>query len=76
MFTGEKKAFAQQFGFQLVHSSPYYAKANGQVEATNKILINMIRKIVVDKPKKWHEVLSEVLWAYRNSKNNTTGLTP
>ena len=25
---------------------------------------------------RWHGVLSEVLWAYRNSKNNATGLTP
>ena len=29
-----------------------------------------------DKPRRWHEVLSEVLWAYRNSKSNATSLTP
>ena len=59
MFTGEKmKAFTQQFGFRLVHSSPYYAQANGQVEATNKVLIDMIKKTVEDKPRRWHEVLS------------------
>ena len=53
MFTGEKiKAFAQQFGFWLVHSSPYYAKANGQVEATNKVLIDIIKKAIEDKPRK------------------------
>ena len=29
-----------------------------------------------DKPKRWHEVLFEVLWAYRNSKSNAISLTP
>ena len=36
----------------------------------------MIKKTVEDKPRKWHEILSEVLWAYRNSKSNATGLPP
>ncbi|XP_051136515.1 uncharacterized protein LOC127255165 [Andrographis paniculata] len=27
-------------------------------------------------PRKWHKVLSEVLWAYRNAKNTTTGFSP
>ena len=62
MFTREKiKAFAQQFGFWLIHSSPYYAQANGQAEATNKILIDMIKTAVEDKPRRWHEVLYEFL---------------
>ena len=77
MFTREKmKVFTQQFGFQLVHSSPYYAQANSQAEVINKILINMIKKTIEDKLKRWHEVLAEVLWANRNSKSNATSLTP
>ena len=77
MFIGKKmKAFTQQFGFQLVHSSPYYAQAIRQGEAIDKILIDMIKKIVEDKPRRWHEVLVKVLWVYRNSKNNATSLTP
>ena len=36
----------------------------------------MIKKIVEDKLRRWHEVLLEVLWTYRNSKSNATGLTP
>ena len=77
MFTGEKmRVFAQRFGFWLVHSSPYYTQVNGQAEATNKVLIDMIKKTIKDKPKQWHKVLFEVIWAYRNSKNNATGLAP
>ena len=37
-----------------------------QVEATNKILINMIKKNDEQKPHKWHEALSNVLWAWRD----------
>ena len=35
----------------------------------------MIKTAVEDKPRRWHEVLSEVLWAYKNYKNNATSLT-
>ena len=39
---------------------------------TNKVLIAMIKRIIDDQPRKWHEPLSEVLWVYRNSKNKAT----
>ncbi|XP_059629528.1 uncharacterized protein LOC132272387 [Cornus florida] len=57
-------------------SAPYYAQANGQVESSNKILIEIIEKMIKDKPRRWHETLFEALWAYRNSKRTGTGITP
>ena len=70
MFTGDKvKSFIQEYGIRLIHSSPYYAQANGQGEATNKVLIDMTKRTIDDQSRKWHKALSEVLWAYRNSKN-------
>ena len=36
----------------------------------------MIKRTIDDQPRKWHEALSEVLWAYRNLKNKAIGLTP
>ncbi|WJX95108.1 hypothetical protein P8452_76467 [Trifolium repens] len=45
VFTGRKMVeFAQQTGFKLLTSTPYYAQANGQVEAANKIIIGLIKK--------------------------------
>jgi hypothetical protein len=39
VFTGRKMVkFAEKIGFKLLTSTPYYAQANGQVEAANKIL--------------------------------------
>jgi hypothetical protein len=52
-------------GIKLLNSSPYYAQANGQVEASNKIMIKIIQKKINQKPKRWHSVLNEALWAYR-----------
>jgi hypothetical protein len=50
---------------KLLTSTLYYAQANGQVEAINKILINLIKKNIKDKPRNWHETFTQVFWAYR-----------
>jgi hypothetical protein len=52
-------------GIKLLNSSPYYAQGNGQAEASNKIMIQIIHKKIDQKPKRWHLVLNEALWAYR-----------
>jgi hypothetical protein len=46
---------------KLKNSSPYYAQANGQAEASNKVLIIIIKKRIEDNPRRWHEKLSEAL---------------
>ncbi|KAI5350352.1 hypothetical protein L3X38_003243 [Prunus dulcis] len=67
---------AEAFKFKLLQSTPYYAQANGQAESSNKVIINIIRKMLEKNPKQWHEKLSETLWAYRTSKREATGITP
>jgi hypothetical protein len=59
-------------GIKLFNSSPYYAQANGQAEASNKIMIKLIRKKIDQKPKRWHSVLNEALWAYRMAPHGAT----
>ena len=45
MFTSKEfEDFATSTGFKLINSSPYYAQDNGQVEASNQILIKIIKK--------------------------------
>jgi transposase InsO family protein len=61
----EFREFAESMGIKLFNSSPYYAQANGQAEASNKIMIKLIQKKIDQKPRRWHSVLSEALWAYR-----------
>ncbi|KAK2402498.1 protein NYNRIN [Trifolium repens] len=77
VFTGRKmQEFAQEIGFRLLTSTPYYAQANGQVEAANKIIINLIKKHIAQKPGNWHKTSDQVLWACRNSPKESTNTTP
>jgi transposase InsO family protein len=68
--------FAGSLKIKLLNSSPYYAQANGQAEASNKILIRLIKKKIEERPKRWHEVLSEALWAHRTAKHGAIKVTP
>jgi hypothetical protein len=68
--------FVNSYGIKLPNSSPYYAQANGQAESSNKTLVKLIKKKIEDNPKKWHEVLSEALWAHRISRHGATKVTP
>jgi hypothetical protein len=61
----EFKKFAADMGIKLIRSSPYYAQANRQAEASNQSLIKLIKRKIDEHPRHWHEVLSEALWAYR-----------
>ncbi|GKV43324.1 hypothetical protein SLEP1_g50628 [Rubroshorea leprosula] len=70
------KAFAKEMGFRLLNSTPHYAQANGQAEASNKVVINLLEKMVDDNPRRWHELLSETLWVYRTSQRSSTKMTP
>jgi hypothetical protein len=63
-------------GIKLLNSSPYYAQANGQAEASNKIMIKIIQKKIDQKPKRWHSVLNEALWAYRMALHGATKTSP
>ncbi|XP_072080955.1 uncharacterized protein [Arachis hypogaea] len=77
MFNGQLiKNFVASRNISMVTSTPYYAQANGQVEAANKILIGLIKKYIGNKPRTWHETLSQVLWAYRNLPRGSTGTSP
>jgi hypothetical protein len=61
---------------KLMNSSPYYAQANGQAKASNKVMIKIIKKRIKDNSRRWHEKLSDELWAHRTSRHGTTKVTP
>ncbi|XP_050150629.1 uncharacterized protein LOC126625633 [Malus sylvestris] len=59
----------------MIQSSHYYPQSNGQAESNNKILVNIIKRMVIDSPEMWHEKLGNTLWAYRTSKRAGIGTT-
>ena len=77
MFTsGEFGEFAIGMGIKVLNSSPYYAQANGQVEASNKGIIKLIKRKVDENLRRWHTSLSEALWSYRMACRGSTKVSP
>jgi hypothetical protein len=60
----------------MLNSSPYYAQANGQAKASNKVMIKIIKKRIKDNPRWWQEKLSEAMWAHRTSRHGALKVTP
>jgi hypothetical protein len=72
----EFRKFTAEVGIKLIRSSPYYAQANGQAEASNQSLIKLIKRKIDEYPRNWHEVLSEALWAHCISCHGATKTSP
>jgi hypothetical protein len=70
------REFTESMKIKLLNSSPYYAQVNGQAEVSNKLLIKIIKKRIKENPRRWHEKLSEALWAHRTSRHRATKVTP
>jgi transposase InsO family protein len=74
--SGQVRDFIESYKIRLLNSSSYYAQTNGQAESSNKTLIKLIEKKIDNNPRRWHEVLSEALWAHRISRHGATKVTP
>jgi transposase InsO family protein len=74
--SSQVREFIESYKIRLLNSSPYYAQANGQAKSSNKTLIKLIKKKIEDNSRRWHEVLSEALWAHRISRHGATKVTP
>lgn len=71
MFIGRKMVeFAPETRFKSLTSTPYYAQA-----MTNTIIIGLVKKHLGQKPKNWHKMLDQVLWACQNSPDESTNYT-
>jgi hypothetical protein len=72
----EFRDFVESMGIKLLNSSPCYAQANGQAEASNKIMIKIIQKKIAQKPKRLHSLLNEALWDYGMAPHGATQTSP
>lgn len=57
-------------------STPYYPQCNGQAESTNKVLLNVLRKVVNQQQNDWDVQRQTMVWAFRTAYKVTTGHTP
>jgi hypothetical protein len=58
------------------NSTPYYSQANGQVEAINKFLITMLRRMIGIHKMSWHTMLFSALCAYQTFVKSSIEFTP
>ncbi|XP_027769580.1 uncharacterized protein LOC114075289 [Solanum pennellii] len=63
--------------FKIIHrrSTAYRPQMNGAVEAANKNIKKILRKMI-DKQRGWHEMLPYALLGYRTMVRTSTGATP
>ena len=63
-------------GTLLKFSTAYHPQTDGQTEAVNKSLGNLLRCLMGDSPGNWDLVLPQAEFAYNNSTNRSTGMSP
>ena len=74
----DSKAFrtiCSDLGIKNRYSTPAYPQSNGQVEATNKTILNRLKKRLDGAKGRWVEEFPNVLWAYRTTPKRSTGET-
>ncbi|XP_024016289.1 uncharacterized protein LOC112089766 [Eutrema salsugineum] len=57
-------------------STPRYPQGNGQAEATNKTILDGIKKRLEAKKGTWVDELDGVLWSHRTTPRRSTGQSP
>eukprot|EP00253_Pinus_taeda_P025538 PITA_25538 len=68
--------FCNKYHITLGHSTAYYPQGNGLAKSSNKILINIIKKLLEENKKNWHKNLTNALWADRLSTKKSIGMSP
>ncbi|KAL6323628.1 hypothetical protein AAG906_039224 [Vitis piasezkii] len=74
-FRAEVDTLLQEYSIRHHRSSAYRPQTNGAVEAANKNIKRILRKMV-ETSRDWSEKLPFALWAYRTSFRTSTGATP
>ncbi|XP_070010893.1 uncharacterized protein [Nicotiana sylvestris] len=69
------KEVCKQFKIMHRNSTPYRPKANGAIEASNKNIKKILRKMVQGS-RQWHEKLPFTLLGYRTTVRTSVGATP
>lgn len=71
----EFEKYCKQLNIQLVHSTPYFPRMNGEVERQNRSLKKNLM-ISFNTGKKWKEELRKFLLMHRSTPHSVTNVTP
>lgn len=70
------KDFCSSYGIKLTFFLPRYPQANGQAEASNKAILDSLKKRLESAKGWWLEVFPEILWAFRTTMRTSTQQSP
>ncbi|KAL6342919.1 hypothetical protein AAG906_016939 [Vitis piasezkii] len=70
------QTFCLELNIKNLYSTPRYPQSNRQAEATNKTILNALKKILKRAKGKWMDELPRVLWAYQTISKWPTRTTP
>ncbi|KAL0417081.1 UNVERIFIED_CONTAM: hypothetical protein Slati_3540000 [Sesamum latifolium] len=73
---GETEEWCQGLYIRQKFTTVAHPQANGQVEVTNRILVQGIKRRLERIGGNWAEELTSVLWAYRTTPRGSTGESP
>ena len=68
--------FCDKYNIVLGHSTTYYPQGNGLAKSSNKLLKNIVKKMLEANKRNWHRKLINALWADRVSSKKSIGMSP
>ena len=68
--------YCLELGIRNIYNLPAYLQSNGQAEASNKTILDGIKKRLEDAKGRWVEELPNVLWTFRTTLWRSTRETP
>ena len=72
----DMKGLIEAYHFKHGSSTPYYPQGNCQAEATNRVMLKILKKMKHEYGEKWSDHLADVLWACRSSVKIAIGFSP
>ena len=70
------RELTKRLGISPRFSTPYHPEGNSLIERYQAVIKGMIHHAVHSGRKDWHRLIPFALWAYRETPNATTGVTP
>jgi hypothetical protein len=70
------KGLFKGFGTNLNFSTTYHPESDGQTERVNRVIEDMLRMYVMDKPSRWEDYLHLVEFAYNNGYHTSLKMSP
>ena len=68
----DMKGLTEVYYIKHGRSTPYYPLGNGQVDATNRVMLKILKKMKHEYGGKWSDHLVDVLWACRSFVKTAT----